>query len=531
MLRSSRLGFRGVVLVSTFVLAGLLVSCLGGGDPRPNILVVMWDTVRADRLGLYGFDKPTTPFLDEWAANARVYEDCVSPANYTIASHASLFTGLYPTEHGAWNGGRRLPAGPVTLAEALREAGYQTFLYSANPNVSQVTGLARGFDEVEHPWSPALRAEAFAIVRGKIMSKDRSSMLPDKVRTGNVGPWEIKASGELAGRTLRRWLGRIDRERPFFAFLNYMEAHRPYIPPEKYRKRVLSDEEVARSYRIDRSWPVLWSYTYGLKDYSEEELDVMAGKYEAAIAELDDLLRKLIGNLEAGGYLENTVVVVTSDHGEHLGEKHMLDHQYSLYEPLLRVPLVVHDPKRFPPGRESRPVMTQDLYRTLLEIAGVGVPPLQASRGAGLLAPIEQRERLSECLGVFTSPYDAMRARYPDWDPGPWNREIRAFYSGCRKLIRWSDGEKKLYRIDEDPFEVNEVPLGEEGARLEQALDSYVAGLEAAGPSAGEGPPLTEEERGMLEALGYLHGEDSSEWGGGGADSAAAAGGRALGVK
>jgi arylsulfatase A-like enzyme len=478
-------------------------------DRRPNILVVVWDTVRADRLGLYGFEKPTTPFVDEWAAGARVYDDCVSPANYTIASHASIFTGLFPTEHGARNGSIRLADRYTTLAEILRDAGYRTFLYSANPHVSRATGMAQGFEEVRHPWSEDLRGEAFRIVRAKIKTGDRSSGLPKKIRSGQVGPWDIKASGELAAKTALSWLRRSDRKKPFFVFLNYMEAHGPLIPPEKYRRRVLTDEQVKQSYKVDRSWDTVWSCIYGLGEYSDGELAVMEGRYEAAIAELDDLFRDLVAQMDAGGYLENTVVVLASDHGEHLGEQGLVGHQYSLYEPLLRVPLIVRDPARFPPGREKRPVMTHDLFPTLLDLAGVDPPPSRSGGAVSLLSPLEERDRLAESPGVFSDPFDAVLRLHPEWDPRPWTREIRAFYRGGEKLIVWSDGETKLYRLAEDPKETRDLAAAESGTvdGMREGLASAIALLGTGSGGVEGAPDFSEGEREMLRGLGYLSDE------------------------
>ena len=118
---------------------------------RPNFLIIVWDTVRADHLGLYGHTRQTTPFLDQWSAGARVYEDCISPGNSTIPSHASIFTGRLPSEHGMTHENARLSTDYDTLAELLQAAGYRTYLYSENPYVSREYQLVQGFEVVEHP--------------------------------------------------------------------------------------------------------------------------------------------------------------------------------------------------------------------------------------------------------------------------------------------------------------------------------------------------------------------------------------------
>jgi arylsulfatase A-like enzyme len=262
----------------------------------------------------------------------------------------------------------------------------------------------------------------------------------------------IKASGELAIGGLTDWLQSSDSSRPYFAFINWMEAHRQLVPLRKYRERFMTPEQVEKSYKVDRSWLASWEYTVGLRDYSQEDLALTRATYEAALAELDDLFGSLLDALLAAGKLENTIVIVTSDHGEHLGEHHMLDHQFSVYEVLLRVPLIVHDPGKLPAGREPRPVMTQDLFATLLERAGL--PAVKGVRhSVSLASPRGLRERLAEYPAPFMGPLGDVIKAHKGFDPMPWRRSLRAFYSGDQKVIRSSDGKHELYDLKSDPRE------------------------------------------------------------------------------
>ena len=506
--RGSNRALRGLLALPLALLAGLaLVSCGGDSPPaRPNILWILWDTVRADRLGLYGHDRPTTPFLDAWARDARVYDDCISAANYTVPAHASFFTGLLTSQHGADNDHLRLAGELVTIAELLRDAGYETYLYSANPHISAEEDFAQGFSAADHPWSESLRRAALEILREKIDPGDRTSALAEKVRLGRVGKWDIKASGRLTERALRGWLAQRDGEKPWFAFLNYMEAHRPYIPPREYRERMMTPAEVERSYEIDRSWGSQWSYTFGQAEYTPDELALTAATYDAAVAELDDLLRELLGALEKDGRLRNTIVVVTSDHGEHLGDHHMIGHQHSLYNALIRVPLVIRYPERFPPGRDARPVVNYDLFPTLLELAGLPVPDLAGSGAVSLLAPAPAgRVRVAESLGVFRDPFPAVKQLHPAWDPAPWDRELRTVVAGPDKLIWSSNGAHQLYAYGGDPGEERDRAAAEPDrvAHLTALLESRLA---QASPRAArvEAPAMTPEHRERLRSLGYI---------------------------
>jgi len=508
-------GARGARRVRTaLVAAGLLLGLAACDEPRrPNILWVVWDTARADHLGLYGYARDTTPELDRWAAGARVFENCLSTAGYTLPSHASLFTGLLPSEHCADNDHTRLDDRYTTIAELLRSAGYRNYLYSANPHVSSAGNFDQGFDLAEHPWSPRFSQRAALIVRGKLLERDSTSELARAFERaerneGRLSAWNIKAAGELAQQALLDWLDASDRRRPFFAFVNYMEAHRPLVPPRRYRERMMAAADVERSYEVDRSWLPTWEYTFGLREFDDRQIELTRATYDAALAELDDLFARLIQALQARGHLDDTIVVLTSDHGEHLGEQHMLDHQYSLYQPLLRVPLIVHYPARFPAGRDSRPVMHFDIFPTLLELAGVAPPVGLRSRAESLLEPPRPRTRLAEDPASSKVAVAMVRQSHPGWDPSAWQRRLRALFEGQHKLIWGSDGRHELYDLAADPSESSDLFGGhrELAARLQQVLDSYVESLQPCERAGTPAPELTPQEIERLQALGYLGG-------------------------
>ena len=494
-------------LVLWFALLGLLVpaGCGPAGERPPDVLWIVWDTVRADRMSVYGYEKPTTPNLERWAQDARVFDDCVSAAPYTVPSHGSMFTGLLPSEHGADNARPFLAEELETVAERFSGAGYQTFLFSANPHIAQEENFHQGFDVELHPWDPRFADEALEIVREKTRA-DRSSELPRRLRAAPRAPWNLKASGTLANRSLGSWLRERDESRPFFAFVNYMEAHRPLVPDREYREAMMSAEQVERSYHIDRSWIPVWAYTFGLHEYDPEQLEVLSGTYDAALLELDALFGALMDDLAEVIDLDRTVVVLTSDHGEHLGEHHLLDHQYSLYDELLRVPLIVRYPPGLDPGRDAGPVVNFDLFPTLLELAGLETPPGQAEgQAVSLLRPQADRKRLAENPAVFTQPFAAIGNRYPGWDPAPWIRVLRAHYRDRHKLIWSSDGRHELFDRVADPREQND--LRDADSRLfREMIDSLEAQVSTLNhpPDAGELPEMGDDMRRRLTALGYV---------------------------
>ncbi len=476
----------------------------------PNVLWIVWDTVRADRTSLYGHTTPTTPKLEEWAKGARVFENVVSTASSTTPSHAGMFTGLLPIQHGAHNAHPWLEDHHVTLAELLKEAGYSTYLWAANPHVSKDENFQQGFDREAHPWDPEHRERAMEIVRVK-MEGDRTSEVGNEKREGELGPWAIKAAGELAEVDLLQWLDGRKSAAPYFAFINYMEAHRPFIPKREARQRVMPPEMVEKSYRVDRSWIPMWSYTFGLFDYSEEELELMSRTYDATLVELDDLFAHLLGSLEARGYLKNTAVILTSDHGEHLGEQHMLDHQYSLYAPVINVPLAIHYPARIEPGRDARPVMNFDIFPTILDLAGLEPPAGLVTRSRSLLEPAAERIRVAEYPAVFEKPQRAVRKKHPAWDPAPYARRLRAYHERSYKLIWGEDGRHELYELASDPLEERDLvdDRPELAKHMTESLDRYMAELDVEHRERSAPPELPTEQREMLRGLGYVLDEDT----------------------
>jgi arylsulfatase A-like enzyme len=490
-----------------------LASCGAQGPaspPRPNILWVVWDTARADRMSLYGHGRPTTPFLESWAEQALVFENCASTACSTVPSHAGMFTAKLPSEHGARNGHTWLEDGHETIAELLSAAGYDTYLWAANPHISREENFHQGFDVEQHPWDPQTAQEAYRIVREKVLG-DQSSELPQKLESQRGNGWLLKAAGQLAERGLLEWLAGRGQDKPFFAFINYMEAHRPMIPPRRLRERMLSPEQVERSYRVDRSWLPMWAYCFGLHEYTPEELEVMAGTYDATLAELDELFQSLVTSLEASGHLEDTVIVLTSDHGEHLGEHHMLDHQFTLYDGLIRVPLVLWAPGRVAPGRSSAAVANYDLFPTLLELADVAPPSGLGSSAVSLLAPSAGRKLLAELPSTFDEPFELLTRSFPQFDPAAWERSLVAFRDGPHKLIWSSRGDHELYDLSLDPREQHDLFESEPATarRLLTGLQAFARNLQAPRVGGGPAPGPSAEHLQRLRDLGYIAGEEA----------------------
>jgi arylsulfatase A-like enzyme len=341
---------------------------------RPNLLLLILDTVRASSLGLHGGADHVSPRLDRLASRAAVFDHALAPSPWTLPSHATMFTGHWPSELGAeWEA----PLGDdaPTLAEALAARGYATAGFVANLlNASSRSGLARGFARYDD-YDPSLGQTALA------SSIVRALAYNDAVRR-LLGWHELldrKTAPEI-GDAFLDWLNDAPEGRPWFAFLNYYDAHEPHFPPDSLvgpRAWNRFEHRGGIATGGNAFVPEKWTLT-------PAERRLHRSAYEAAITRLDRALGALIDELEARGELERTVVVITSDHGEQLGERGLFDHNNSLYLPALHVPLLVLLPGGEGAGRRiTRTVSLRDLPATLLELAGAG-PELPGVSLSGL---------------------------------------------------------------------------------------------------------------------------------------------------
>jgi len=507
------MGTTATIAIALFSL--ILGGCgLSSESEGPNVVWIVWDTVRADRLSLYGHQTRTTPFLDGFAKDALVFDNCQSIASTTVPAHASLLTNLTPSQHGADNTHCYLNDQLLTLAEIFQGAGYRTFMYAENPYISPQTGFGQGFDQVVNPWQRKYRETTARKLFEKIPTRFRHPQWLQSLLSPNITMWALSAIGGLGEETLIEWLEDGDGGRPFFAFLNYMEAHQPIITPENIRLALMNRNQVEESYRKVINPPQQWLYTFGHHELGPGQLAHHQATYDAALRELDGLLQSLVEELKERGLLDNTIVVISSDHGEHLGEHHLLDHQYSLYRELLEVPLVLHYPQGVPAGRENRPVMNIDLFPTLIELAGIEAPPateqetqLGPRLSRSLLQPAETRTRVAEYPTAADAPMEVVTHLKPGIDTAPFERGLRSILREPHKLIAASDGSVSLFDLGRDPGE--ETNLAESApqlaAELLGELDSLLTVPGGATPVPAPLEAMSEQQRRILESLGYIH--------------------------
>ncbi len=494
-------------LLAPVLVCMALVGCVEpvATNPRPNILIIMWDTVRADRLSCLGYEKETTPRIDAFAKNSLVFNNMLSTSNWTVPSHASIFTGLDPDLHGAVGSRAWLDDAHLTLAERLGQAGYETWLFSANPFVSSKHNLTQGFATELHPWQTVFEQPL----------KDYLASRPEHGVPLRKGRALHKESGPIMGDALCDWLDSRTEKAPFFAFLNLMEAHWPWYPTRGERERFMTPELVEHSYRMDHSYLARYRSNFGYGGYDGRDVAASSGLYDAALFHLDQITGDLLDRLKSSAHLENTVVVIVSDHGDSLGEHGFLGHEYSLYDTLLRVPLIIHFPKRIPAGTDGRPVHGKDVFATLLQLAELPLAEDDAPRSQSLLGPGQDdrpRERVAAYLAPKANAVGQVFREHPDLDRSYWMTPIHSLQFGPWKLIRWDDSRTELYNTVEDPGEEQDLATRRPGevARLGARLERFIvqAQKRRVGLTPADSPKMDEEQLERLRSLGYVGHED-----------------------
>ncbi len=320
------------------------------GPPRPDIVLFVWDTCRADRTSAYGHGRPTSPHLDAMAKEGALFQRCLSPSPWTPPAHGSLFTGLLPRRHGLREGeGDQIHRRVPLLAETLGGAGYETVAFTCNANVSVANGLSRGF-------------QRFQPVYDQVEIRGTADMARDAVATWLA---ERQRQGARGGR------------KPLFLFVNLVDAHITLDPPEEdvaaVRDGDVADEDLARARLVTQRDAL--AHLLGVRRIEDPVLRGIRCLYDAGIHLMDRRTAEILDLLRGAGHMQDGLAIVTSDHGENLGEHGQMDHRLSLYDTLLHVPLVMKGAGGFTGGRRvAADVRLQDLYATILSVAGVPMP-------------------------------------------------------------------------------------------------------------------------------------------------------------
>jgi len=471
---------RGVALA---VLAGALLGCSHAGAPqRPSILLFVMDTTRADAVSAYGQVRGTTPVLDDLAAHGLRFTRAYANASWTLPSHTTLFTGMLPSQHGVGWQRTRAPDALVTLAERLRDAGYDTAGFSENPWVSETFNLAQGFAHFSN--------------------------------VTQAGPDVVTVVGD--------WARARSRERPFFLFVNVIDAHLPYaVRDENYflPANVTADEA--------RAIPQNGTNYFCATEAHDAELATLHGLYLGDVAAADAKLGRVLQVLRDAGAPGDVVTVVTSDHGELFGEHRLVGHLVGIYEPLLHVPLVVYGAPGAGVGVVDAPVQLADVMPTVLGWAGVEVPdhlsgrPLPLAPGAApdnraIVAewydPAEGHAPETAKLASFGRHTTEVARRACGRDDRV-SGTMRALIQYPLKLAWYESYPPQLFDLSLDPNETVDLAPARPAAvdTLRADLERRVSGFPVVEDAAEHAAPVPRDVLDRLHALGYVGDADHAK--------------------
>lgn len=438
-----------------------------------NLIIILVDALRPDHLSCHGYFLPTSPNIDTLTANGFSFRSALATSTWSIPTHASLFTGLYPSSHGAYSLFSVLGEEVPTMAEVLSKNGYYTLSLYDNPLLGKISGLDRGFDValgVENEQKVSL---TLIRIYKKFLKKES---LTDDIF-----------------RLTCRWIDHCaELNLPYFVFMNLFDVHAPYSPKEPYFSEFL------KSARIDQvNIPLVRRFTYQIKsmrekldllaELSDADLSYLLRMYDSNIRYEDEQIGELIGTLEGKNQLGNTLIIVTADHGEFLGEHQYIGHLVNrLYNPGLRIPLVFWLPEKMEPEVEDAPVSQVDIFPTVLSLLGLEDQTPAGIQGVDLFSD----EKPQYVLAEF---FDDVK-----------NKFSRAIVSPGRKLIVNVDGGLELYDLDKDPGENDNLAAThpEKAAELRDTIKRKVASFERFEPRI-EKKGKRELKR-VLRSLSYL---------------------------
>lgn len=477
------------------------------GEPKadaPDVLFIVMDTVRSMSTSTYGYERPTTPVLDQLAAEGVVYEDAYAPATWSLPAHAALFTGTFPSRNNAHAETRFLSEGGGTLptmAEHLALAGYETYAFSANPHISDAFGLTRGFMHNDKAWQSGTSARGFSFIY----------RIVDALGLGGV---EDKGGAQVI-RNIEDWMkARPENDRPAFVFVNFLEAHFPFHQMPDEFLYAYQDRDIDELREIGQ---VSFGVQFG-RQLTDEELErirqPIVDMYDGGVLYTDYLVGKVVEQWRSRGMLDNTIVVVVGDHGEVVGEHGAFGHVTPMVEEDLRVPLVMRYPEKIPAGsRVSQGVSTVGVFSTVNDMLGIADSPIVQVRS---LLPGINKVEVGKPLLAERFEEEMMAARFAEGTAngkGPLvnpHGRYRVYRYGDYKLAQHSIDGTFLYNLAEDPGELNDIAptqpdkVEEMTRRLERELNRLdLPALDAEvtlDPAAG----MDKETCESLLALGYV---------------------------
>ena len=481
---------------------------------QPNVVVVVIDTTRVDDV----YDAQVAPTLAALADSGTRATQAFSAAPWTLPSHASLLTGTHSSKHGAHAGHERLDGRLPMLSECFNNAGYETACVSSNTWLSAESGFDRGFDSFQQMWQVVQSGNALSELvdvneerRVRAVARGLLEGNPVANAANALYRYFVRArSDDGAARSTKwiaDWLSGREDDAPFFLLVNYLEPHLKYRPPERLVKQYLPANATYEDAMDVPQEP--WEYLAGNVGLSESDFRLLRALYRAEITYVDEQLAALRDALGELGELRDTVFVVTSDHGENIGDHGLMDHQYCLYDTLIHVPLVLDGGAFSDRGDVTDLISLVDVAPTLLDEAGIDAPGARESFQGVSFHPDATRDPREFVVSEYLEPQPSMDALERNVGDLPehvreYDRSLQAIRTPEYKLVRGSDGSRELYDLTTSSGET--VDLAEArpsiGDDLESRLDEWLDSFDRA--SNTESVTISEDRKTRLEQLGYL---------------------------
>jgi len=458
-----------LLALALLVLAG---CSRDAAPPQPNVILVVIDTLRADKLGCYGQPLPLSPNIDRFAAEGVRFSNAFSQAPWTLPSFASIFTSMHPVSHGA--GGalgvrgetlRSLSGDALTMAEVFKRAGYHTGAVVNVPFLSPNFGLHQGFGPADYDF---------------------------KAPSNNVGDRRATETTDIALKWIRSKRVPAKRDKPFFYLIHYFDPHLTYDPPAEFRAKFADARDQEEGKWIFGSVDQMLALRRWNKTLPASMLGRLEKLYNGEIAYTDQQFGRFMSELAKMGLNDSTVVLLTADHGEEFNDHGGFEHGHTVYDELLHVPLIMRFPPSVKPATVSAVVRHIDIAPTLCALAGIGIPP--SFQGENLLGVIS---------GASTRGSSAMA------ETEFWGDLLVAWRNEGYKVIRKPD-VAELYHVATDPKE-RENLAGREADRLERALAELDEVRTLMSKSDGQTAVLSAAQRQKLITIGYLTEDDATE--------------------
>lgn len=452
------------------------------------------DTVRADHLSTWGYKRNTMPNVEKLCKSSFVFKQAISPSAWTIPTHSSLFTGLFPSEHGAFTSEEIFPNHCPTLPGVLSKHGYKTIAFTNNIFVSTDFNFHRGFDEF---------VEIF-----RKRERINKSFFGNQIRRLKALFLLIDSGARWTNEEVSKWLSKHDKSVPFFMFINYMEAHHPLTPPRPFNNNFDSGLRTninALKYRNLQENEKFSRLLKGEFQLTSDDIEKLNTLYDMELSYLDYRIGELLGFMAKNGYLDNTIIILTADHGDNLGEHNLLSHQFCLYDTLVHVPLIIKLPDCSGRRIITKPIQLTDIFPTILEMVEIEYDYIKILNSESVFSnntrkyayaeykpnPSQLEGLKNSCLGLNIESLD---------------KPLTMIRSTEYKLITSNnDADDELYDLQNDPGERRNIIKSEKEVykRLKQSLDKWQTGLNKI-QTVTKKKVLNRDIRKHLEDLGYL---------------------------